>query len=45
MVEVLLLIFGPTDANVKGPLENSMAVTGGGGSDEFEFICIEEAVS
>ncbi len=40
-VEVQLPIFGPDSAAVKGVLENIMAVSGG---DEFNVICIEEAV-
>ncbi len=40
-VEVQLPIFGPDDAAVMGVLENIMAVSGG---DEFNVICIEEAV-
>ncbi len=40
-VEVQLPIFGPASAAVLGVLENIMAVTGG---DEFNVICIEEAV-
>ncbi len=36
-----LPIFGPDNAAVKGVLENIMAVSGG---DEFNVICIEEAV-
>ncbi len=39
--EVQLPIFGPDSAAVKGVLENIMAVSGG---DEFNVICIEEAV-
>ncbi len=40
-VEVQLPIFGQDSAAVKGVLENIMAVSGG---DEFNVICIEEAV-
>ncbi len=40
-VEVQLPIFGPDSAAAKGVLENIMAVSGG---DEFNVICIEEAV-
>ncbi len=40
-VEVQLPIFGPDSAAVKGVLENIMAVSG---CDEFNVICIEEAV-
>ncbi len=40
-VKVQLPIFGPDSAAVKGVLENNMAVSGG---DEFNVICIEEAV-
>ncbi len=40
-VEVQLPIFGPDSAVVRGVLENIMAVFGG---DEFNVICIEEAV-
>ncbi len=40
-VEVELPIFGPDSAAVKGVLENIMAVSG---CDEFNVICIEEAV-
>ncbi len=40
-VEVQLPIFGSDSAAVKGVLENIMAVSGG---DEFNVICIEEAV-
>ncbi len=40
-VEVQLPIFGPDSAAVKGVLETIMAVWGG---DEFNVICIEEAV-
>ncbi len=40
-VEVQLPIFGPDSAAVKGVLENIMADSGG---DEFNVICIEEAV-
>ncbi len=40
-VEAQLPIFGPDSAAVKGTLENIMAVSGG---DEFNVICIEEAV-
>ncbi len=40
-VEVMLPIIGPTDANVKGPLESAMVLKGG---DAFDVICIEEAV-
>ncbi len=40
-VEVQLPIFGPDSAAVKGVLENIMEVSGG---DEFNAICIEEAV-
>ncbi len=39
--EVQLPIFGPDSAAVKGVLENIMTVSGG---DEFNVICIEEAV-
>ncbi len=39
-VEVQLLISGPAGADVKGVLENTMAISGG---DEFDVICIEEA--
>ncbi len=40
-VDVQLLIFGPVSAATKGVLKNIMAVSGG---DEFDVICIEEAV-
>ncbi len=40
-VGVQLPIFGPAGAAVKGVLENIVAVSGG---DEFNGICIEEAV-
>ncbi len=40
-VEVQLPIFVPDSTAVKGVLENIMAVSGG---DEFNVICIEEAV-
>ncbi len=40
-VEVQLPITGLAVADVKGVLENIMAVSGG---DEFDAICIEEAV-
>ncbi len=40
-VEVQLPIFGPASTAVKGVLGNIMAVSEG---DEFNFICIEEAV-
>ncbi len=40
-VEVELPISGQADADVQGVLENIMAVSGG---DEFNVICIEEAV-
>ncbi len=40
-VEVQLSIFRPARAAVKGVLDNIMAVSGG---DEFDAICIEEAV-
>ncbi len=40
-VEVQLPIFGPDSVVVKGVLENIMGVSGG---DEFNVICIEEAV-
>ncbi len=40
-VEVQLPIFGPAGADVKGVLENMMAVSGG---DEFDVISIEAAV-
>ncbi len=40
-VEVQLPIFGPAGSAVYGVLENIMAVSGG---DEFNFICVEEAV-
>ncbi len=39
-VEVKSPIFGPAGADLKGVLENTIAVTGG---DEFNAICIEEA--
>ncbi len=40
-VEVQLPIFGPDSAAVEGVLDDIMAVSGG---DEFNVICIEEAV-
>ncbi len=40
-VEVQPPIYGLSGANVQGPLENIMAVTGG---DELDVMCIEEAV-
>ncbi len=40
-VEVQLPVFGPDSAAVKGVLENIIVVSGG---DEFNVICIEEAV-
>ncbi len=40
-VEVQLPFFGPAGDDVEGVLENIMAVSGG---DEFDVICIEEAV-
>ncbi len=40
-IEVQLPIFGPGGADVKGVLEDIMAVKVG---DEFDVICIEEAV-
>ncbi len=40
-VEVQLPIFGPADADVKGVLENIMAISG---DHEFDVICMEVAV-
>ncbi len=40
-VEVRLSISGPAGTDVKGVLENIMAISGG---DEFDVIRIEEAV-
>ncbi len=40
-VEVQVPNFGAAGADVKGVLKNIMAVSGG---DEFDVICIEEAV-
>ncbi len=40
-VEVQLPIFGLAGADVKGALDNIMAISGG---DEFDVICIKEAV-
>ncbi len=40
-VKVQPLIFAPAGADVWGIFENIMAVSGG---DEFDVICIEEAV-
>ncbi len=40
--EVQLPNFGPAGTDVEGVLENIMAVLEG---DEFDIICIEEAVS